>query len=175
MKLIEGMKKIKDLQIKAEDLRKKVSTYCSDLNFETPMYGTEQDQRAKIQEWMQGHGDILKEILRLRVAIQRTNLITHVTIELGGKQVTKTIAEWIHRRRDLANEEREMWAGLGRKETSMREGTVQTSTGEKQEVKIRRYYDPSQRDERSELYRSEPLLVDATLEVINAVTDLAEN
>ena len=41
-----------------------------------------------------------QEIARLRVAITRTNLATSVTIELGGKPVTKTLAEWIQRRGD---------------------------------------------------------------------------
>ena len=67
-----------------------------------------------------------------------------------------------------------MWAGLGRKEQGMREGILQTSTGEQQQVKIRRYYDPANRDEHLEQYRSEPNKIDATLEVVNAVTDLVE-
>src|SRR5882672_7662203 len=99
MKLIQAMKKLKDLNAKAEDLRKKVSQNCADLSIETPMY---KDQATTVEGWIQAHGDILKEILSLRVAIQRTNLSTPVTVELDGKQVTKSIAEWIHRRRDLA-------------------------------------------------------------------------
>ena len=169
MKLIEAMKKIKELRVKAEDLRKKVGTYCADQSHETPVYP---DQKAKVREWTQSYSDILKEILSLRVAIQKTNLATDVTVELGGKQVTKTIAEWIHRRRDLAELERSVWDSIG--DRGLREGTVQTSTGEKTEVKIRRYYDPEERDNKVELFRSEPSVIDRTLEVINAVTDLVE-
>jgi hypothetical protein len=44
--------------------------------------------------WIQAHGDIMKEILKLQIAIQKTNLLTPVTIEIGGKQVTKSIAFW---------------------------------------------------------------------------------
>lgn len=170
MKIIEAMKKIKDLQIKAEDLRKKISIYCADQSHETPVYGNE--QASKLKEWLQSHGDILKEILRLRVAIQRTNIQTNVTIELGGKPVTKSIAEWIHRRRDLASMERSAWEVLG--DRNLREGVIKTSTGEQMEVKIRRYYDPSERDNKIELFRSEPSTIDSTLEVTNAVTDLCE-
>src|SRR5689334_161771 len=99
MKLIQAMKQLKDLGIKATDLRAKIAQFSADLSFETPMYP---DQKAQISEWLQAHSDVLKEILRLRVAIQKTNINTPVTIELGGKQVVKSIAEWIHRRRDLA-------------------------------------------------------------------------
>lgn len=170
MKLIEAMKGIKDLARKADDLKAKVKQYCADLDYETPTY---EDQRAQVASWIQAHTDILREILRLRVAVQRTNLATSVTITLGGVAVTKTIAEWIHRRRDLAESDRAMWASLT--DRNLREGLVQTSAGGQKEVKIRRYYDPKQRDEKIELYRSEPQVIDATLEVVNAVTDLRDD
>lgn len=170
MKIIEAMKKIKDLKIKAEDYRKKVMTYCADLSYETPLYGAE--QKTKIKEWLQGHGDIIKEILKLRIQIQKTNLATSVTIELGGVQVTKTIAEWIHRRKDLAELERTIYSSLT--DRGLREGTIISSTQEKIEARIRRYFDPSERDTSIELYRGEPSKIDSTLEVINAVTDLLE-
>ena len=110
MKLIEAMKTLKHLQEKAADLRDKVSKHCADLDFETPVYT---DQKEQIQQWMQSHQDTLQEIGRLRVAIQRTNLATTVVIELDGKNVTKNIAEWIHRRKDLAKLDLEMWSKLG--------------------------------------------------------------
>lgn len=169
MKLIQAMKQTKDLQRKADDLRKLVSIHCADQTIETAMYP---DQRKQVAEWIQAHSDVVKEILRLRVAIQRTNLATPVTIELEGKQVTKTIAEWIHRRRDLAKEEQMMWVGLG--DRGLKEGFTKTSQGQEIEVKIRRYFDPAERDRRLDALRSEPLIIDSTLEVVNAITDLME-
>lgn len=170
MKLIEAMKQNKELLEKADDLRKKVKTYCADLDFETPLYT---DQKQQIREWMQAHSDVLKKVLELRTSIQRTNLATVVTIELGGKQVTKTISEWIHRRRDLANAELLMWAGLTDK--GLKEGQALPSTtpgAQPTPVKIRRYFDPVERDKMTELYRTEPGIIDRTLEVVNATTDL---
>lgn len=169
MKLIEAMKKLKDLNIKAEDLRQKVGRHCADLNVETALYP---DQKGTIDGWIQAHHDLLKEILRLRTAIQRTNIVTSVTIELGGVQVTKNIAEWIHRRRDLAKLEMAMWQQLG--DRGLREGMAQNSQQQQIEIRIRRYFDPKLRDERLEQYRSEPSTIDGTLEVTNAVTDLME-
>jgi hypothetical protein len=171
MKLIEAMKLIKELQIKADDLRNKVKQYCADFDFETPMYP---DQKRQISEWIQSHSDILKEILGLRVNIQRTNLATPVEIEIGGKRISKTIAEWIHRRRDLAKEELTMWAGLSDK--GLKEGQMLPATSPgvaPTPVKLRRYYDPSERDGKVELFRAEPGIIDRTLEVVNATTDLA--
>lgn len=169
MKLIEAMKKVKDLQRKAEDIRKKISVHCADLSFETPLYP---DQRVQVRDWLQAHRDLLKEILHLRLSIQRTNLQTNVVIELGGVGVTKTIAEWIHRRRDLAKLDESAWNALT--DRNLKEGVLQTSQGEKIEAKIRRHFDPAERDKMIDLFRSEPTTVDATLEVTNAITDLIE-
>ena len=169
MKLIEAMKKLKDLNVKAEDLRNKVALNCVNLNIETPLYGA--DQKATVDGWIQSHSDILQEILKLRFAVQRTNIATPVTIELGGKQVTKTIAEWIHRRRDLAKLDMDMWGKLG--DRGLKEQNIQNSTGgPTTEIRIVRYYDPKERDAKVGLYRSEPSTIDATLEIVNATTEL---
>lgn len=169
MKLIEALKKVKDLSKKAEDLQEKIAKYSAYLNYETPAY---ENQKGQVKEWIQGHSDVLKEILRLRIAIQKTNLETEVSIQLNGKAVKKCIAEWIHRRRDLAGMEMQAWRSLT--DRGLKEGTVQQSTGEKMEVKIIRCYDPKERDEKVLIYSEEPSLIDAQLEVVNAVTDLIE-
>ncbi len=171
MKIIEAMKRIKHLQEKCADLRAKVGLYCADMDFETPTY--EPDQKAQITEWLQSHADTVQEIARLRVAISRTNLATSVTIELSGRQVTKSIAEWIHRRKDLAKLDLEMWAKLN--DRNLKEGVLTTTAGGTKEVKIRRYFDPRMRDAAMASYKAEPSVIDGHLEVINAVTDLVEN
>jgi hypothetical protein len=173
VKIIEAMKKIKELDEKAKDLREKVAKHSVDMDFETPLYP---DQRATVDGWLQAHSDILKEMLRLKVAIQRTNLATVVAIDVAGDGkdlVKKTIAEWIHRRTKLADIEGLMWAGLT--DRNLREGTVMQTSGTPKDVKIRRYYDPKQRDEKITLFKAEPLRIDATLEVTNAITDLIES
>lgn len=168
MKLIEAMKRIKELAVKAADLQAKVQANCANLDIETPIYSNPSGQ---VSEWIQAHGDILKEILKLRVGIQRTNLATMVSIELGGAQVTKCIAEWIHRRRDLAKAEMDMWSKLN--DRGLKEGAIGSTVGaEPRLVKIVRQFDPKMRDEKIDLYRSEPSKIDATLEVVNAVTEL---
>lgn len=124
------------------------------------------DQARQVSEWIQ-------EILKLRVAIQRTNLCTNVTIELGGQQVIKSIAEWIHRRRDLANLERDAWKGLT--DRNLREHNMQAAPGGPvTEIRVRRYYQPAERDVKIALYNSEPSVIDGALEVANATTDLLE-
>lgn len=170
MKLIQAMKQLKDLARKAEDLRGKVREFCADLTISNPTYP---DQRAQIDGWLQAHNGICVKILELRENVQRTNLATPVTIELNGVSVTKSIAAWIHRRRDLAKMEADMWAMLT--DRGLKEQNLQTTPGGAvTEVRIRRYFDPELRDRMRELYRTEPSIIDANLEVVNATTDLLE-
>lgn len=171
MKLIQAMKKIKDLGQKAGDLRDKIGKFSADLTIETATYP---DQKKQVSEWLQAHHDILKEIISLRVSIQRTNLTTEVSIEIGGKHLTKSIAEWIHRRRDLAAAEMSAWMALT--DRNLKEQNVQTTPGGPiTEVRIRRYYDPIEKDGKVALYRSEPSIIDGALEVANATTELLES
>ena len=170
MKIIEAMKEIKRLQEKGADLRKKVALHCAVLNFETPTYP---DQKRQIEEWIQSHTDTVQRIAELRTGIQRTNLATMVRIEIDGKPVVKSIAEWVHRRRDLAKLDFDMWASLT--DRSLKEGKAQQSTGTLVDVTIVRFFDPAQRDKKMAMYREEigkGGLIDAQLEVVNAITDV---
>ena len=163
------MKEIKRLEEKCDDLGLKVKTYCADMDFETPTYP---DQKSQVSGWIQSVHDSYKECERLRLAIQKTNLETKVTIDMAGQKVEKSIAAWIMRRRVYAQREMNLWNCLTDK--GLREGTIQTSTNEKKEVRIRRYYDPKVRDAKVAEYRDEPNMIDRNLEVVNAVTDLIE-
>jgi hypothetical protein len=172
MKIIQAMKRIKQLQEKASDLRRKLGENCANLSIETPQY---EDPKAKVAAWEQMHSDVIKEILDLRLAIQRTNIVTQVSIAVAdNKSVTQSIAAWIHRRRDLANSERKAWAMLT--DRGLQESNVQTvKDGPVTEVRIERHFSPEARDKRVAEFRSEPHVIDATLEVVNATTDLVDD
>lgn len=169
MRLIEALKKIKDLERKHDDIVEKIKMNSAISSIETPTYP---DQKKQVSEWLQMSGDLITEILRLRIAIQTTNLKTSVTVELGGKRVKKTIAEWIHRRRDLANSNDEAWSALS--DRKIKEGAATGPGGQDMMIKIVRFYDPVKRDTMRELYRSEPGTIDSALEVANATTTLVE-
>ena len=176
MKVVEALKKIKDLARKADDLLKKVHDHCADTEDMNPVYP---DQKKQVTEWIQAHSDILREIIRLRVAVQKTNLATAVTIELDGKQVTKSLAEWILRRgvgkneEGMAKKERAVWAALTDK--NLRPKAVADKDPANPKIyMVRRYFDPVERDKKVDSLTSEPSLIDAALEIKNAVTDLVE-
>jgi hypothetical protein len=174
MKLIQAMKQVKSLLVKADDLRTKIAAHSAHLSIETPVY---KEQATIIQGWLQSHEDLMQEIAKLKVAITRTNLVTNVTIELGEKQVTKSIAEWIVRRGDSSDKkgtamlDLQAWKALT--DRNLREGQVPSSSGgPTTPVTIVRCYDPIKRDQKVALYQSEPQTIDATLEVANAITDV---
>lgn len=169
MKIIEAMKRVKMNKEKVSDLQAKIAQASANLSIETPVYGDE--TKNKIKEWLQSCEDIGRENVRLLVAIQRTNLATSVTIEIGEKQVTKSIAEWVWRRREYAGLDQATWSKLTDK--GIKEGFSQGATGPI-ELKIVRHFDPEVRDKKLSDYRSEPHLIDASMEIVNATTDLIE-
>lgn len=170
MKIIEAMKRVKLNKEKIKDLQNKISINCANMSYETPQYG--ENTSEKIKEWIQSCVDLSQENIRLLCAIQKTNLQTDLTIELNNKQVTKTIAEWVWRRREYAALDFCTWSTLT--DRNLKEGFSQDSLGKSIEVKIVRHYKPSERDEMKGMYRDEPKLIDAALEIMNATTDLIE-
>lgn len=168
MKIIEAMKRVKQNKEKVADLQNKLSQICANLSHETPLYGSETG--TKVKEWLQSCTDLSQENVSLLCKIQRTNLATEVTIELGGKQITKNIAEWVWRRREYAKVDLLTFSKLT--DRGLKEGMVNTSTCQPMELKIVRHYDPVARDTAMATYQSEPHLIDAALEVVNATTEL---
>lgn len=176
MKLIQALKTIKVLQKKIDDIKKKIGDHCADMDTETPVYGTPEAQREQITSWLQSCHDSVKEILRLRVAIQRTNLATLVVIPVGpgGETQEKSIAAWIHRRRDLAGIELSLWDVLGDRGLKPQGYTPTGNPDDAKMAKVRRYFSPQQRDAKQQEFTQEPHIIDGCLEVANATTDLIE-
>jgi len=170
MKIIEAMKRVKANKDKIADLQRMIGQFCAALNYETPVYGSETG--TKITEWLQSCTDLTQDNAKLLISIARTNLATTVTITLGEKSVTKSIAEWVWRRREYAEADLRTWQLLT--DRGLKEGTTKNSQGETTEIKIVRYFDPVQRDKMVAMFKAEPHEIDAALEVVNAVTDLIE-
>lgn len=170
MKLIEAMKRVKANHQKITDLQDKISKNCAHLSYETPLYA---NPAVQIQEWLQSCEDTVKENTNLLVRISKTNLATAVTINLGGNAVTKSIAEWIWRRREYAKVDFATWDKLTNR--NLREGVIPSSTGgESLQAKIVYNFDAKTRDAKKAMYQTEPHEIDAALEVANAITDLLD-
>lgn len=171
MKIIEAMRNIKILNEKISDLKSKIRDNSTDTDNVQPAYGTVDNQLKKVSEWIQSCKDSVRDIEKMRLGIQNTNLKTNVAITLNGKSVEKPIAAWIHRRRDLAEMERGIWRSLtdeGWKGGGMKD----EKTGEIIAVNVRRYFDKEKRDQKIQEFSEEPHLIDAALEIANATTDV---
>ena len=172
MTIVEALKTKKRLNKKLEDLRKKISDYSAHLDSEKPVYGA--DQKARVQGWVQAHGDLVTKIEELSIAIQKTNLATQVEIQLGGKPVKKSISQWILRRTSLAAHEQACHAALH--DRNLRDTYVTAADGKtKLPVQVVRYFDPVERDRMVDVFRHEPSMIDQKLEVVNATTQLVDN
>lgn len=169
MKLIEAMKKVKGNREKIADLQAKIANNSAHLSHETSAYD---DPKKKVNEWAQVCDDLSKESVNLLTRISKTNLETQVTIEIGGKTVTKSIAEWIWRRREFADVDLKTWRSMG--DRGLKEGQMQSSTGQPIDVKIVRNYDIELRDKKMDEYSSESREIDSALEIANAITDLVD-
>jgi hypothetical protein len=171
MKIIQAMKTIKSLEEKRKDLLKLIQKNCVSFDSDTTPYA---DQKSKITAWLQSHSDTVKEMERLKHAINKTNVLTDVTIEIGGKQVTKTIDQWISRRRTYADAQGDAWRVLTDQGYPETQRYRVDHTGNEKVFKRILHFDPSLRDQMVELYRSEPSIIDGHLEVVNAITDILE-
>lgn len=167
MKIIEAMKKVKANRVKISDLQDRISVNSAHLSHETSPY---ENPAEKVQQWAQSCRDISSECVALLTAISRTNLVTDVTVEIGGKAINKTIAEWVWRRREFAGIDRKTFSIMG--DRGLKEGQLQASTGTVIEVKIVRNYDVELRDKMVSEFTEEPSAIDGALEIANAVTDL---
>jgi len=169
MKIIEAMKRVKLNTSKINELRTRIGKASANTNHETPEYGAE--QASKIQEWLQAIHDLGQDNINLLVSIQRTNLVTMVPIEIAGKTITRTIAEWVWRRREYSDVDLLAYQQLT--DRGIKEGMASIpGQTEKLEVKIVRHFDPSKRDAKITEYRGEKFQIDSALEIINATVDL---
>ena len=174
MKIIEALKKIKDLKRKVEDLTVKIQNNCADLDCNEPVYGSKDKQCDQIKSWLDSVKDTIKEIEHLTILIQYTNIKTMVDISIDDRIVTKSIAKWILRRRELSNLQKRAWVGLTDRGLQPRNYKVSPDDEGVKIANVVRFYDPKKRDEIVERLNMEPSLIDSKLEVVNAVTDLIE-
>lgn len=172
MKLIEAMKAVKANKVKIADLQAKIAANSAHTSFETPLYGN--NQQTQIGEWLRSAFDTARDNVKLLTRISKTNLQTPVTIDLGDRPVTKSIAEWVWRRREYASIDLATARSLS--DRNLKEGHINSTIpgGPPVTVTIVRYYEPTERDRLVAMYASEAAAIDAALEVANAITDLAE-
>ncbi len=173
MKIIEAMRRIKDNNVKINDLQAKIANNSANLDASPTEYG--ENTKSQVASWVQACLDVVQENVKLGVSIQRTNLLTSVTISIGDNDVTKTIAEWVLRRRIYAAIDQATWSRLTNK--NLQPMNYQVDVDGQKQIKVSNVvlnYNPVERDNAIAMYRSEPMLINSALEIVNATTDLIE-
>lgn len=171
MKLIEALKNLKTIEKRIHKNAEQIGQYAAYVSVEQPAFETEERQRQEVASLIQANADLEKEYLRLKVAIEVTNLRTTVTI--NGK--TNSISELIAIRR-----------GVGK----FRERTYQALNASSALQRMQQSYnkgiDAQNPPRVVALYREEDKIkalreweeftsaIDGKLEVVNAETDLIE-
>lgn len=172
-KIIEAMRKIKDNEIKIKDLQLKIANFSAYIDVHPTEYKDE--TKNVVTGWVQSCVDLTQENASMHLSIMKTNLATNVTISINGKDVTKSIAEWVLRRRIYAEIDLTTYSRLTDKNLKSQAYQVNNpNTGQQENgwTKIILSYDPQIRDAKIAEYRSEPSLINSALEIVNATTDL---
>lgn len=177
MKLIEALKDQKSTLRKMEDLRRKIASHCADLDVMQPTYGSAQEQEKKISEWLQSHDDLALKLTDLKKKIQNTNLQTLVTIKVGDKDITRSIVEWIIRKREIIDLQLLAYSSLndrGLSEKGLRAMGSPDEAKKLQNARVRFYFNASTRDQTIETLKTEKESIDKALEITNATIELID-
>jgi hypothetical protein len=175
MVIVEALKEVKHTLRQMEDLRKKIGTHCADLDCMAPTYGSAEEQKKKVSEWLQSHHDLALNLTELKKKIQATNLATQVSIKIGEDTVTRSITEWVIRRREIIDLENLAYSSLTDRNLAEKGLRTMGNLDEGKKIansRVRFYFDATARDEKIDLLKTEKDSIDKTLEIINATTQI---
>lgn len=171
MKIIEALKKVKYNREKMVDLARLIKQNAANMESQKGRTGYD-DPKRKIREWVQSVHDLQNDNARLLAGIQRTNLTTKVTIEVeDGKPVTKTIAEWITRRREGVDQDYQVYSCMS---TNLKQQTMQDAQGNLIVDNVVYNFSTEERDKKLMVLSEEKSRIDSTLEIVNATTDIVD-
>lgn len=167
MYIIEALKEVKHLREKISDLTKKIGNNSAHLENKPTEY---KDPAAEIKSWQAQIHATTQRIEELLCRINMTNLLTNVTITIGKKTVTKSIAAWIYRRTGLSTFDLNAWMACTSK--GLKIEIDKTEANKVYSVILN--YDAKTRDLKTEEFGCEAGLIDTRLEIVNATTQLIE-
>lgn len=168
MKLIEAMKKLKVIEKKVAKNKESIQSYASLPSNEKPIFETEAKQKVEVKALIQANTDLTTEYLKLKNAIDRTNLDT--TVEMGG--VKYSITDLLVIKRKTAQLMIGTYNALNDNAANNRMSRGGYATNDGKSVYTVRYFDEVEKNNGlmkwNDLYDN----VDSRLEVINATTDV---
>ena len=173
MKIVEALKGLRVIEKKIKKNTEQIGEYSSILSNEKSLFGDEKGQEKKVRELIQSNQDLLTYYLKVKRAIEKTNLVA--TVEVGGVKYTLSDALTIKRKmaRHMLDTYNALSTRTGDAKLGMRRMSV--SGDPNQIISVLRMYQET--DKLDGLTKWQDLYdnLESRLEVINATTDLVED
>jgi len=173
MMIIEGMKRLRVIKKRMASNIDSVNKYAAIISSERPMFGSEDEQKKEVKEIIQSNLDLLREYLKLKKRIERTNLQT--VVEIGG--VEYTISDLLILKRELVQLVVNTYDALNVNQAQMRLNSMRhhVPTGQQGETpRINHMFDEKEKNEQLRKWQDLYDNIDSRLEVINATTTLLD-
>ena len=173
MKIIEAMKELKLIEKKIVKNTEAIALYSSGFDVEKPAFETEAKQRDEVQSLVQSNEDLLKRYAMLKAAIDKTNLVT--TVSLMGTDYT--IHNLLVLKRKAGELLKKTYMSLNTSSADMRKNALISGYNRGDNAKVPvviRYFDEKKRNEKLNNIDNFLSAIDARLEVVNAVTNLVD-
>ena len=169
MKIIEALKQIKMIDTKLQKIAKDIGNNSARLDNQTSPYA---DPVKQVASWVQSARDLIRDKEMLTHRVHVTNVNTTLSIEIGGRTITKTLDQWLTRRRHGIQSTQTILSQLT--DRGLKEVAEKNAAGEINVVKIVRHYIAEERDKELAILLEEPYLIDSALEIANATVELVE-
>lgn len=172
MKIIEALKNLKTIEKRVAKNCEQIKQYAAWVSGETLPFETEDAQRAQIVGLVQSNLDLEKEYLRLKKAIEATNLATTVTVSTQSYPISDLVT--LKRNSKAGRDFRALtYRSLDSYQASMRlQGVYSKGIDASNPPKVIQGY--KEEDKNKALREWEEFIdaVDGKLEVVNAETDI---
>ena len=173
MMIIEGLKELKLIESKMKKNNEQIEKYSSILDNERPQFESESHQMQEVKNLVQSNKDLQERYLRLKAAIDRTNLSTKVKID--GQTKEYTIYELIIIKRKLGDLIKQTYTSMNTKQANGRLSITRSSLGgPSNSAKVVQLYDERVKNEALDAHENFMSVIDRRLEVVNAVTAIIE-
>lgn len=169
MKIIEALKNLKLIEKRVNKNCQLLNQYAAFVSTDGPVFDSVEKQQAEVTSLIQANQDLATEYLRLKQAIENTNLVTNVTI--GAK--TYSISNLITLRRTVYSFKQKTYQMLNSANAVIRIKEVQRNpTDATNPPRIVMLYKEEDKNKAIREHEDFIASIDAKLEIVNAEVDL---
>jgi len=168
MKIVQGLKKLRVIEKRMAKGIEEIQVLSSALSNEKPVMGNEEKQETEVKSLVQSNFDLVEEYLRLKLALEKTNL--EVSTSISGE--ARTLSEWLVIRRKLGSTMLSTVGAMNDRAAENRRTLNRGLTPEGQAVHVVRFYDEKTKMDRLRQLTDRLEAIDGKLEVVNATTNV---